>query len=167
MRSQDRLLQPILEQRAIGQVGQRIVIGEIGDALVGQVALAAHRGLAQLALDRRRQPRQVALHDVVVRAGLHRGDGGVFADRARDEDERQIGMLFADDGQRLGAAEARHGVVRDHEVPLGFAELAAQRRRPYRPGARKRRSRRASAPRTTKAASSSVSSTCNSRRGVM
>ena len=126
MRSQDRLLQAIVEQRAIGQVGQRIVVGEIGDALVGEVALAADRGLAQLALDRRRQPREVALHDVVVRAGPHRGHGGVFADGARDEDERQIGMLLADDRQRLRAAEARHGVVGDHEVPLGFAELAAQ-----------------------------------------
>ena len=50
MRSQDRLLQPVLEQRAIGQIGQRIVIGEIGNALIGQVALATNRGLAQLAI---------------------------------------------------------------------------------------------------------------------
>ena len=88
MRAQDRLLQPIEEQRAVGQVGQRVVIGEVGDALVGEVALAADRRFTQLALDGRRQPREVALHDVVVRAGLHRGDGGVFADRAGDEDER-------------------------------------------------------------------------------
>ena len=126
MRSQDRLLQPVLEQRAIGQIGQRIVIGKIRNALIGQVALAPNRGLAQLAIHRRRQPRQVALHDVVVGAGLHRGHGGVFANGARDKNERQIGMLFADDGERLRAAKARHGVVRDHEIPLGFAELATQ-----------------------------------------
>ena len=39
----------------------------------------------------------------------------------------QIGMLLADDRQRLGAAEARHRVVGDDEVPLGFVELAAER----------------------------------------
>ena len=86
-RSQDCLLQSILEQRAIRQIGQRIVIGQIRDALIGQVVLAPHRGIAQLALDRRRQPRQVVLHDVVVRAGLHRGHGGVFAVGAGDKDE--------------------------------------------------------------------------------
>ena len=58
MRAQDRLLQAIEEQRAIRQVGQRIVIGEIGDALVGEVALAPDRRFAQLALDGRGQPRR-------------------------------------------------------------------------------------------------------------
>ena len=38
----------------------------------------------------------------------------------------QIGMLLADDGERLGAAEAGHRVVGDDEVPLGIVELAAQ-----------------------------------------
>ena len=37
-------------------------------------------------------------------------------------------MLLADDGQRLGAAEPRHRVVRDDEVPLRLADLAAQLR---------------------------------------
>ena len=119
MRSQDRLLQAIVEERAIRQIGQRVVIGQVGDALVGHVALAPDRGFAQLTLDRRRQPREIALHDVVVSAGPHGGHGGVFANRARDEDERQIGMLLAHDGERLGPAEARHGVVRDHQIPVG------------------------------------------------
>ena len=42
-------------------------------------------------------------------------------------------MLLADDGQRLGAAEAGHRVVRDDEVPLGFAELASQVRGRFDP----------------------------------
>ena len=128
MRSENRLLQSIEEQRAVRQVGQRIVIGEIRDALVGEVALAAHRRFAQLARDRGRQPPEVGLHDVVVRAGLHGGDGVVFADRGGHENERQVRMLLADDRERLLAAEPRHRVVRDHEVPAGFVELAAQRR---------------------------------------
>jgi hypothetical protein len=88
MRSQDRLLQAIEEERAIGKIGQRVVIGQVGDALIGHVTLAPDRGFAQLTLDRGSQPREIALHDVVVSAGSHRGDGGVFADRSRDEDER-------------------------------------------------------------------------------
>ncbi len=127
MRSQDRLLQAIEEERAIGKIGQRVVIGQVGDALIGHVTLAPDRGFAQLTLDRGSQPREIALHDVVVSAGPHRGDGGVFADRSRDEDEGQIGMLLAHDGERLGPAEARHRVVRDHEIPVGSVKLVAER----------------------------------------
>ena len=145
MRAQDRLLQSIEEQRAVGKIGQRVVIGEIGDALVGQVTLAPHRGFAQFPLDGRRQPLEVVLHDVVVRAGSHRGHGGVFADRAGDKNERQIRMLFANDRQRLGAAEARHRVVGDHQVPLGLVRARGAAPPRCRPGARTRRSRRGSA----------------------
>ena len=146
MRAQDRLLQPIEEQRAIGKIGERVVIGQVGDALIGQVTLAPDRRFAQLALDGRSQPREVALHDVVLGAGPHRGDGGVFADGSRDEDERQIGMLLAHDGERLGAAEARHRVVGDHEIPVAIVELAAERLGSCRRDAQGRRNRRASAP---------------------
>ena len=33
------LLQPLVEQRAVRQVGQRVVMGEVGDALLGAAAL--------------------------------------------------------------------------------------------------------------------------------
>ena len=39
-------------------------------------------GLAQLALDRRAEAGQMALDDVVVRAGFHRRDGDVLSDGA-------------------------------------------------------------------------------------
>ena len=142
MRSQDRLLQSIEEQRAVREVGERVVIREVGDALAGQVAFAPHRRFAQLPVDGRRQPREVVLHDVVVRAGTHRRDGGVFADRAGDEYEGQIWMLLANDRQRLGAAEARHRVVGDDQVPLAVVQLAAQRIGAVDPTRERRRSRR-------------------------
>jgi hypothetical protein len=129
MRAQDRLLQAIEKQRAVGKIGERVVVREVGNALAGQVALPPDRGLAQFPLDGRRQPREVVLHDVVVRARPHRGDGGVFADRAGDKNEGQIRMLFADDRQRLGAAESGHGVIGDYEIPLALVQLAAQRLR--------------------------------------
>jgi hypothetical protein len=125
-RSQNGLLEAIVQQRAIGQVGEQIVVGQVGDALVGEVPLAPHRGVSQLALDRRRQPREVALDDVVLGAGPHRRHGRLFADRARDEDERHVEVAVANQVQRLGAAEPRHGVVGDHDVPLRLIELAAQ-----------------------------------------
>jgi len=68
-----------------------------------------------------------------VRAGPDRRDGGVFTDRAGDEYEGQIRMLFANDRQCLHAAEARHRVIGDHQVPLAFVQLATQRIRALDP----------------------------------
>ncbi len=51
-------------------------------SLFGEPASPPHFGLAQLALQRRQKPREIVLHDVVVRAGLHHVDGDVLADRA-------------------------------------------------------------------------------------
>ena len=92
------------------------MIGEIGDALVGARALAPGRRFAKLALDRRRQSREIAFDDVVVGAGLHRGNGDVFADRARHEDEGHIDALFAEHRERPRATERRHRVVGDGDV---------------------------------------------------
>ena len=90
-----RLVETVVQERAVGQVGQRVVIRQVREALLDAAALAPHARVAQLALDGRDQPLQAAFHDVVVRAGPHRGDGGVFADRARHEDERQVGVVLA------------------------------------------------------------------------
>ena len=61
------LMQAVLQQDAVGQFGQRIVIGQIRHALVGAAPLAPHFGFTQLALDGGRQTGEIALHDVVVR----------------------------------------------------------------------------------------------------
>ena len=90
-----RLVEAIVQQRAVRQIGQRVVIRQVRETLLDAAALAPHAGVPQLALDRGHQPLQAALHDVVVRAGPHRRDGGVFADRAGHEDERQIGVVLA------------------------------------------------------------------------
>ena len=127
MRSEDRLLQPIEKQGAVGKVGERVVIRQVCDALIGEMTLAPDRRFAQFPLHGRRQPLEVVLHDVVVRAGTHRRDRGIFADRAGDEYEREIGVLLAHDREGLVSAEALHRVVGDDEVPLGVGEGAAQR----------------------------------------
>ena len=81
---------------------------------------AAIRRLAQLALDRGAEPAQVVLEDVVVRAGAHGLDRRVLADGARDDDERDVGVVVAEQAQGVGGAEALHRVV-------------ARGRRPRRP----------------------------------
>ena len=80
------------------------------------------RGLPQLPVDGRDQPLEVALHDVVLRAGLDRRHRRVVADRARDEDERHVGIALAQQFERRGPAEARHRIVGDREIPTLFLE---------------------------------------------
>ena len=118
-----RLVETIVQERAVGQVGQRVVIRQVDEALFDPAALTPHARVAQLALDGGDQALQAAFHQVVVRAGPHRGDGGVFADGPRHEDERQVGVVLAQQGERRGAGEARHGVVGDRDIP----RLALQR----------------------------------------
>jgi len=87
-----------------------------------------HLGLAQLALERGQEPREIVLHDIVVGARFHHVDGDVLADRARDENERDVAPGFARDRERLGPAELRHGEIRDDEMGLEPVELATKLR---------------------------------------
>jgi len=56
-------------------------------------ALAAHFGLPQLPLDGRDQASQIAFGEEVLCARLHGLDRDIFAHRARDEDERRVGIV--------------------------------------------------------------------------
>ena len=58
--------------------------------------------------------------DVIVGAGAHRLDRRFFADRARDDDERNIGVVRAQQVQRIHRAEALHRVVAQDHVPRAF-----------------------------------------------
>ena len=60
-------------------------------------------GVAELPVDGRRQPREVVLENVVVRAGAHRLDRGVLADGAGDDDEGALELARLDGCQRVGA----------------------------------------------------------------
>ena len=111
-----------MEQRAIRQVGERIVIREMLEPLFDPPPVAADRGLAQFAIDRRHEPFEVPLHDVVVCAALHRTHRRIFADGARHEDERQVGIARAQQPQRRRAAEARHRVIGDREIECARGE---------------------------------------------
>ena len=76
------LLEAVLKQRAVGKIGEGVVIREMANALLCARALAAYFGIAQLTIDRGNQPVEIVLDDVVVGAVLHRFHGHVFTDRA-------------------------------------------------------------------------------------
>ena len=142
-----RHLEAILKQRPVRQVRQAVVVGEVADALFGLRALAPHVGIAQFAVDRGDQAAQVVLDDVVVGAVLHRIDGDLFADRARHENERHFEAAIANHRERGGAAEARHRVVGNDEIPVVTVERLAQRVRRCRHACARARSRPAAGAR--------------------
>ncbi len=77
----------------------------------------SNNALAQFALHGGRQPRQVSLEHVILRAGAHRLDGVVLSDGAGDDDEGQVRLRGLDDGQGIAPTEARHGPIADHQIP--------------------------------------------------
>jgi hypothetical protein len=113
----NRLGQTIVQQRAVRQVGQRVVISEVGNPLCEAPPLAPHRGLAHFMTDRRQETAKIALANVVVRAGLHRINRRFFARRSGHEQHRQIGIALTDELQRANSAEAAQGKIDDDDVP--------------------------------------------------
>ena len=103
----------------IGRDREDLAIARLHHALpgFGGGALAPHRGVAHLPLDRRREALEVPFHDVVLGAGLHGAHRHVLADRAGHENERHVGVPVAHDLERLDAGEARHMKVAQDDVP--------------------------------------------------
>ncbi len=80
--------------------------------------LGAKRHFPDLALDGERQARQISLENVVMRARLHRGDGPRFADRSRDENERDVLSAGVEIGERPQPAVRGKRIVGDDDVPF-------------------------------------------------
>jgi hypothetical protein len=114
--------QALLQQGAVGQAGQGIEIGRLVQRRLGFLPAPPIGRLGELALDGRAEPAEGVLEHVVLGAGAHGADGDVLADVARDDDERQVGGQAADDVQRQQAAEIRHGVVGNDDVPAAGLE---------------------------------------------
>jgi hypothetical protein len=89
-------------------------------------ARGALRGFAQRALEREAQARELALHQEIIRARLQHGHRGFFAGRARHADERQVGIGFFHDPQRLQTRQAGQSEVRHHQIPGAMCELLVQ-----------------------------------------
>ena len=116
----------------LGAVQPRLALVQ---SLFGEPASPPHLGFAQLALERRQEPREIVLHDIVVRAGLHHVDGDVLADRARNENERDVAPRLARDRERLAPVELRHGEIRDDEMRPELVQLAPEVRFGLHPAA--------------------------------
>jgi hypothetical protein len=90
-------------------------------------ALAAAGGFAQLAFDGRYQTGQPVLEHEVVGTGAHQRGGGLLADLARDQDERDIdGRIGTQQPQRLVRPESGYVVVADDHVGCLVAERRGQ-----------------------------------------
>ena len=87
-----------------------------------RLAPDAFVGLGHGAAHRRGQAVAVLLEDVVGGAGLEGFDGGLFADGAGHEDERQERKLLAHQLERLQPVETRQVVVGQHQVPFPLLE---------------------------------------------
>ncbi len=73
--------------------------------------------LTQLTLDRGEEALELALGEVIARARLHGRDGLVFADRARYTNEGNVQTSLPQERQRRCAAEGRHAVIADDQIP--------------------------------------------------
>jgi hypothetical protein len=124
---------------AVGVGGLRLgvdhpdaLVRRLDDAAIFQLALAEgfHRSpalappfrFAKLAIERRYEPRELALEQEIVRPRLERGDGRLFADRSRHDDEGKIDAAPLQHLECRRSAEARHRVVAENDVPLFFCE---------------------------------------------
>ena len=93
----------------------------------GAAARCANSRLAKLARDRGRQAREIAFHQVIIRAGLHRRHCDVFADASGNNEKRQIESAVLNDLERLRRAERGHVVVGENDVPCFVCQCGAQR----------------------------------------
>ncbi len=87
------------------------------EAALQRALLATVCGLLELALDRRHEPGERSLDEIVVHALAHRGDGRLFADGARDDDEGHVEHEGLHHGERRLRAEARHVEVGEDDLP--------------------------------------------------
>src|SRR5262245_59352857 len=85
--NEDDSIWAVLPEQAIAQF-------TLNDGLFGVTLTGTVGRLAQLAFNCRCQAVQVALHQVVVGAGLHAGHSDILADTARDDDERKVEAAF-------------------------------------------------------------------------
>ena len=108
-----RLLQAVVEEVAVGKPGERVVVRMALELFLVALALdrVLHRPEQQVAID-------PALHEVVLRAALHRVERERLVVVAREHDDRHLGRVrehFAE-GVEAGAVGKRE--IEEHELGL-------------------------------------------------
>ena len=129
-RAADVVVHLARDRRALGLDAGLQVLRELREAPLrfGQRLVGGEpRALGLAGLDRvqhrRHEPREVALQQVVAGAVPHRGDGGVLADLARDDDERDDAAARLQHLERGEAGEAGQVEVGQDHVPVAAERL--------------------------------------------
>ena len=112
-----RLRETILQQQPIGQIGQRVVMGEIRQPALEAPALAPRARVEQLAFDRRGQGIQPVPQNVVARTDPHAGHRRFFSPGLRDEDERQVGVALTHEIEDRAGWKRRQGEIGNRDIP--------------------------------------------------
>ena len=111
----DRLLEAVVQQVAVRQPRERVVVRLALELLLVALALdrVLHRAQQQLAVD-------LAFDEVVLRAALHREERERLVVVAREHDDRHLGRMGIDLGEGLEPVAVRKREVEQDE--LGFLE---------------------------------------------
>src|SRR5690348_2970435 len=109
-------------RNAAGEFADDFEFFQLAHALFDAAPFAAIFGFAKLAVHSGNQTGEIVFYDVVLRADAHGVHGHVFADRAGDENKRNVQAAFAENRERFGAGKARHGVIGNNYVPCAGIE---------------------------------------------
>jgi hypothetical protein len=112
-----RLAHPVVQQVAVGQAGERVVVRLVLELHLVALPLdgVLHRAQQQLALE-------PALHQVVLRAALHRRERDRLVVVAGQDDDRHARRVRVDPGEGLEAEAVREREVEQHERRRLLAE---------------------------------------------
>ena len=102
--------------------------GKAHHALLGQLTGPAQVRIRQRAFHRWHQALGIALQNVVDRAAFECLDGALFADRAGEKNEGDVGSFLACDGECRHAIELRQAEVRENEIRQSRTQRRAHRR---------------------------------------
>ena len=111
----DRLGQAVEQQLAVGQLGQRVVVEQGLEALLGTLALdgVAHGAHQRAAVG-------MGAHEIVLGAGAERLDRGFLVVVVGDDDDGRIVEQLVDGLDRLGAGRGAAVERQDHRVVAGI-----------------------------------------------
>ena len=111
-------LQAVVQQVAVGQAGERVVVGLVLELHLVALALdrVLHRAQQQLAVE-------AALDEVVLRPALHRGERERLVVVAGEHDDRHRGRVRVDLGEGLQAMAVGQRQVEQHQRGVVRREL--------------------------------------------
>lgn len=82
---------------AAGQFSEGLELFQLSKLLFRAPVVAARLGVGEFSTYGGQEASQITLQNLILRADSHGIDGDVFANRSGHENERHIGIFFADD----------------------------------------------------------------------